>query len=189
MMNRDQYKPSTASGAQIEKDGENWTLVLVRELRHSPEKVWEALTDPAQLHEWAPFESDGNLGIVGNRVKLTTVGAPALHITETKVTQADAPKVLVYNWGGNNIRWELEAFEGGTRLTLWHNIDRNFISMGAAGWHICFDVLDHLLSGTPLGRIVGGDAMKFEWGRLNTEYAKQFGVEAPKLPSEMSQKS
>jgi hypothetical protein len=46
-------------------------------------------------------------------------------------------------------------------LTLWTNIDRRFISMGAAGWHICFDVLDRLLSGTPIGRIAGGGAMKF----------------------------
>ncbi len=80
-------------------------------------------------------------------MKLTTVGAPTPHVTETTVTRADAPKVLEYNWGGNDIRWELEAFGGGTRLTLWHNIDRRFISMGAAGWHICFDVLDRLLSG------------------------------------------
>jgi hypothetical protein len=49
--------------------------------------------------------------------------------------------------------------------------------MGAAGWHICFDVLDHLLSGTPIGRIVAGDALKFGgWQRLNAEYAKQFGA-------------
>ena len=52
--------------------------------------------------------------------------------------------------------------------------------MGAAGWHICLDVLDHFLEGHPIGRIVGGDAMKFEgWQRLHAEYAKQFGVEAP----------
>ena len=37
----------------------------------------------------------------------------------------------------------------GTRLTLWTNIDRRYISMGAAGWHVCLDVLDHLLSGNP----------------------------------------
>jgi hypothetical protein len=75
------------------------------------------------------------------------------------VTQADAPKVLEYDWGGNNLRWELEALGSGTCLTLWHKIDRRFIAMGAAGWHICFDVLDHLLSGTPLGRIVGGEGV------------------------------
>ena len=181
MTDREQYTPGPASGAQVRKDGEKWTLILVRELRHSPEKVWQALTDPAHLREWAPFEADGSLGTVGTTVKLTTVGAPTPQVTETTVTRADAPKVLEYNWGDNDIRWELEAFGGGTRLTLWHNIDRRFISMGAAGWHICFDVLDRLLSGTPIGRIVGGEAMKFGgWQRLNAEYAKQFGIEAPK---------
>jgi uncharacterized protein YndB with AHSA1/START domain len=184
MIARDQYTPGPASGAQVEKDGEKWTLVLVRELRHSPEKVWQALTDPAHLREWAPFDADGSLVTVGSTVKLTTVGAPALHVTETKVTRADAPEVLEYNWGGFDMRWRLEASGGGTRLTLWTNIDRRYISMGAAGWHICFDVLDHLLSGTPIGRIVGPEAMKFGWQRLNAEYAKQFGLETPKPAQE-----
>jgi uncharacterized protein YndB with AHSA1/START domain len=71
MTNREQYTPGPASGAQIHKDGEKWTLILVRELRHSPEKVWQALTDPAHLREWAPFEADGSLGAVGTTVKLT----------------------------------------------------------------------------------------------------------------------
>jgi uncharacterized protein YndB with AHSA1/START domain len=179
MTDREQYTPGPASGAQIRKEGEKWTLILVRELRHSPEKVWLALTEPAHLREWAPFEADGNLGTAGTTVKLTTVGAPTQQVSETTVTRADAPKVLEYKWGGNDIRWELEAFSGGTRLTLWHNIDRRFISMGAAGWHICFDVLERLLNETPVGRIVGSEAMKFGWQRLNAEYAKQFGVGTP----------
>ncbi len=132
---------------------------------------------PAQLHEWAPFDADGSLGSAGSTVKLTTVGAPTPQVTETTVTRADAPRVLEYDWGGNEIRWELEALGGGTRLTLWLNIDRRFISMGAAGWHICLDVLDHLLSETPIGRLVAGGAMKFGWARLNAEYAAQFGKE------------
>ena len=95
--------------------------------------------------------------------------------------RADAPKVLEFSWGGQDIRWELEPREGGgTRLTLWHSIDRRFISMGAAGWQICLDVLDYALGGKPIGRIVAGNALKFAgWQRLNTEYAKQFGVEPP----------
>jgi uncharacterized protein YndB with AHSA1/START domain len=180
MTAREQYVPGPASGAQVQKDGDKWTLVLVRELRHSPEIVWQALIDPAQLREWAPFDADGSLGTAGSTVKLTTVGAPAPHLTETRVTRADAPKVLEYNWGGFDMRWHLEAVGGGTRLRLWTNIARNFISMGAAGWHICFDVLDRLLAGHPIGRIVGPEAMKFDgWQRLNAEYASQFGIEAP----------
>ena len=187
--NREQYTPGPTSGAQVRKDGEKWTLILARELRHSPEKVWQALTNPAHLRKWAPFEADGSLGTVGTTVKLTTVGAPTPQVSETRVTRADAPKVLEYNWGAQDIRWELEAFGGGTRLTLWHNIDRGFISMGAAGWHICFDVLDRFLSGTPIGRIVGGEAMKFGWQRLNADYAKQFGIEKPNWPPRAAQKS
>ena len=180
---REQYTPGPAGGAEVLKDGEKWTLMLVRELRHAPEQVWRALTDPAELREWAPFDSDGSLGTVGTTVKLTTVGAPTPRVTETKVTRADAPKALEYNWGGFDMRWELEALGGGTRLTLWINIDRRFISMGAAGWHICFDVLDRLLAGQPIGRIVGHDAMKFgDWQRLNAEYAKQFGIETSNRP-------
>jgi uncharacterized protein YndB with AHSA1/START domain len=181
---REKYTPGPASGARIRKDGESWTLVLVRELRHPPERVWQALTDPAHLREWAPFDADGSLGTVGSTVKLTTVGAPTPHVTETKVTRADAPKVLVYDWGGSAMRWELEASGGGTRLTLWTSIPRAYISMGAAGWHVCFDVLDRLLGGTPIGRIAGMEALKFGgWQRLNAEYAEQFAVEVPGRPS------
>jgi uncharacterized protein YndB with AHSA1/START domain len=163
------------TSARIEKDGEKWTLVLVRELRHPPRTVWEALTDPAELREWAPFDASASLATVGSRVQLTTVGAPTLHVTETTVTRAEAPKMLEYNWGGFDMRWQLEALGGGTRLTLWTNIDRRFIAMGAAGWHICFDVLDQLLGGTPIGRTVGPAAMKVEgWQRLLAEYTKQF---------------
>jgi uncharacterized protein YndB with AHSA1/START domain len=179
MTDCEEYAPGPASAAQVIKDGEKWTLVLVRDLRHAPEKVWQALTDPAHLREWAPFDADGNLGVAGHTVKLSTVDAHRPHVTETRVTRADPPTVLVYDWGGNDVRWELERVGGGTRLTLWTSIDHRFISMGAAGWHICFDVLDHLLSETPIGRIAGGDAMKFDcWQRLNAEYAKQFAVES-----------
>jgi uncharacterized protein YndB with AHSA1/START domain len=177
------YAPGPANLARVQKDGEKWTLILVRELRHAPEKVWQALTDPAHLREWAPFVTDGSLGAVGT-VKLTWVATPTP--IETKVTRAEAPKALECG----DMRWELEASGSGTRLTLWHKIDRRFISMGAAGWHISFDVLDHLLSGTPISRIAGVDAMKFAgWQRLNAEYAKQFGVEAPNWPPKAAQKS
>jgi uncharacterized protein YndB with AHSA1/START domain len=192
---RELYVPGPAGGAQIQKDRgpsgeEKWTLVLVRELRHAPEKVWRALTEPAHLREWAPFDADGSLGSVGSTVKLTTVGAPAPRVTETTVTRADAPEVLEYHWGGFEMRWKLEALAGGTRLTLWTNIGHRFIAMGAAGWHVCFDVLDRLLEGRPIGRIVGPDAMKFgAWQRLHAEYARLFGMEVVNWPPKTDQKS
>ncbi len=180
MTNLASYTPGPPN-AEVRKDGDAWTLVLVRQLRHSPDKVWQAITDPAQLREWAPFDADASLGRTGGTVKLTTVGAPAPHVTETTVTRADAPNLLEYNWGGFDMRWQLEASGGGTRLTLWTNIDRRYIAMGAAGWHICLDVLDRHLAGQPIGRLVGPDAMKFGgWQQLHTEYARQFKIDMPK---------
>jgi len=184
MINREQYTPGPATGAQVRKDGDKWTLILARELRHSPEKVWQALTEPAHLREWAPFVVDGSLGAAGSTVNLTWMGTPKPQ--ETTVTRADAPRLLEYS----DIRWELEPSGGGTRLTLWHSIDRRYISWGAAGWHICFDVLDRLLNGTPIGHFVGVDAMKFEgWKRLCAEYAEQFGAETPKWTPKPAQRS
>ena len=175
MMEREPYEPGPARGARVvRQDGEKWALILVRELRHSPEKVWQALTDPVQLREWAPFVVDGNMATVGATVNLTWVGNPTP--IKTTVTLADAPNVLEYN----DTRWELEAIGSGTRLTLWTDINRRFISWGAAGWHISFDVLDRLLSGNPIRRIAGADVMKFVgWQRLTAEYAKLFGAEMP----------
>jgi len=175
MSHREKYVPGPAAGAQVQKNGEAWTLVLVRDLRHPPEKVWKALTDPAHLSAWAPFDADRSMAAVGT-VKLSTVGTPTPQVSESTVKRAEAPRLLEYTWGAQDLRWELEPHGGGTRLTLWHNIDRRFISWGAAGWHICFDVLERLLADEPMGRIVGPEAMKLEgWQRLTAEYAHQFG--------------
>jgi uncharacterized protein YndB with AHSA1/START domain len=185
MSDRDKYTPGPARDAAVIEDGDGWTLTLVRELRHAPEVVWQALTDPAQLREWAPFDADRDMAKAGP-VKLSTVGTPSPQVSDTAVRRAEPPHLLEYDWGQQMLRWQLEPSATGTRLTLWHKIDRKFISMGAAGWHICFDVLERLLAGAPIGRIVGPEAMKFGWPRLNTDYAAQFGVAAhsfvPKQP-------
>jgi uncharacterized protein YndB with AHSA1/START domain len=175
MTDHTQYAPGPARGAQVRKDGEKWTLILVRELRHSPEKVWQALTDPVHLREWAPFDVDASLGAVGI-VNLTWVGNPKA--IETNVTRAEAPRLLEYG----DQRWELEPLDSGTRLTLWIKIDRRFIAWGAAGWHISFYVLDHLLDGNPIGRVLAGRAIEFGFERLNAEYAQQFGVPVLEVP-------
>ena len=178
MGNAEQYKLGAAFGADVRKAGDTWTLVLVRNLAHPPAKVWKALTEPEHLREWAPFDADRNLGVEGTAM-LTTVGAPSPHVTESRIKRADAPKLLEFTWGGNDIRWELEPSGTGTRLTLWHNIDRNYIAMGAAGWHLCFDVMDRFLAGNPIGRTVGPDAMKVEgWKGLLAEYSRQFKADA-----------
>jgi uncharacterized protein YndB with AHSA1/START domain len=189
MSTRESYEPGPAAGADVQKDGETWTLVLIRELRHPPALVWEALTDPAHLSAWAPFDADRSLTATGP-VTLTTIGAPTPQVSESTVKRAEAPRLLEYNWGGGDLRWQLDPLaHGGTRLTLWHNINRGFIAWGAAGWHVCFDVLDRFLAGERMGRIVGTEALELAgWQRLTGEYAKQFGIEMTGWPANSARK-
>lgn len=177
MTDCEEYIPSPASGVRVQKDGERWTLITVRELHHPPEMVWEALTDPAHLSEWAPFDADRNLAAEG-RVTFSMSKSPKPVVFDTTVKRAEAPRLLEYSWGDSDLRWELEPTATGTRLTLWHNIDRRFIAWGAAGWHIAFDVLEKLLDGRPMGRLAGSDAMKQgAWQKLVAVYKEQFGIE------------
>ena len=141
MTDREQYAPGPASGAQIQKGrrevdahSRQRTAPLAGKGLAGADRPGATARMGALRRRWEP-------GRGWNQVKLTWVGTA--QVSETKVTRADAPKVLEYN----DIRWELEPLGSGTRLTLWHNIDRRFISWGAAGWHICFDVLDRLLAG------------------------------------------
>ena len=59
MNSRETYTPGAASGAEIEKDGDTWTLVLIRDLRHPPAKVWEAITERHDVSGAPPVRSDG----------------------------------------------------------------------------------------------------------------------------------
>ena len=64
MADREQYTPGPASGVQTRKDGEKWTLMLVRALRHSPEKSGRRLPTERTTRVGS-LEADGSLGRVG----------------------------------------------------------------------------------------------------------------------------
>lgn len=159
-----------------EPTGDRWTLVFVRDLRHSPKKVWAALTEPEQLAQWAPYTADRDLGSAGAATLSMLDGgsagegrAPAPMPTE--VLRAEPPTLLEYGWGGDVLRWELAATDAGTRLTLRHTVtDRDAVPMMAAGWHICLAVADRLLDGDPVGPIRGNDAMNHGWTELRDGY-------------------
>ena len=175
-MNRDQYQPGDPADVRADRNGERWTLVFTRELRHDPEAVWVALTDPRDLREWAPFDADRNLGVPGDAV-LTMAGGVGDEQTSAHVRIADRPRLLEYTWDADLLRWELEPTAKGTRLTLRHTTNREWTARVAAGWHICIDVMERYLDGDPIGRIVADEAKQHGWGRLNDAYAAQLGIE------------
>lgn len=177
-MNAKRYESTPVVDATAQKERGRWTLVFPRVLPHPPERVWQALTDPAVLREWAPFDSDRNLGQTGDATLVMAGGAggDAEEAMPAKVLVADAPRLLEYTWSHDVLRWELARESNGTRLTLRHTVeDASWLAKVAAGWHICLDIADAWLSGQPIGRIVGPDARPW-WEPLNEAYAKLLNV-------------
>ena len=152
------------------------TLVLVRDLRHPPAKVWAALTDPERLEQWAPFAAARSLAAVGDTT-LTMIDGDSRTDLPATVRRAEEPTLLEYTWGGDLLRWELEPAGSGTRLTLRHTVAQtDMLAMVAAGWHLCLVVAEHLLDGHPVGVIRGRDAMNHGWQSLRESYADRLGI-------------
>jgi len=179
-VNDNAFEPSPVADVEYRTTGTRATLVFVRRLRHSTADVWAALTDPEQLLQWAPFTADRDLGHLGPAT-LTMSDDPDLAGTDlalpANVTRCEPPMLLEYTWGDDVLRWQLEAHEGGTRLTLQHTTDDpTMVPKVAAGWHLCLDVAERLLDGHPVGPIVGAAAMDHGWPALHDAYAAALSI-------------
>jgi uncharacterized protein YndB with AHSA1/START domain len=177
------YEPGPLAPVEREPDGDRWTLVFVRDLRHPREKVWAALTDREQLDAWSPFRPDRSLAATGPAT-LTMMDSAEQVDMGAVVRRVEPPALLEYTWDDDLLRWELAEISGGTRLTLRHTVQAaEWIPKVAAGWHICLDVADKLLAGTPIPVIRGSDAMNYGWQDLHDQYAAKLGIEATAEPS------
>lgn len=188
-MNSTGFDPGPPAEARCEPGGEGWTLVFVRDLRHSPERVWVALTDPAELLAWAPFEADRSLAVPG-AATLTMIDGDTRQDLPAEVLRAQPPTLLEYTWGGDLLRWELAAADAGTRLTLRHTLkDRDLVPKVAAGWHLCLVVAERLLAGRPIDPIRGEDARNYGWAELVDGYAATLADRAdPADPADLDRR-
>jgi uncharacterized protein YndB with AHSA1/START domain len=176
-MKRTTFEPGPLAEVECRPSGEHWTLVFVRDLPHSPKKVWAALTEPAQLLQWSPCTADRNLASTGDATLTMMDGDTPAGDLPASVLRAERPTLLEYTWGTDLLRWELAANDAGTRLTLHHTVvDRDWVPKVAAGWHVCLVVAEHLLDERPIGAIRGSDARNFGWQELHDAYADKLAV-------------
>jgi uncharacterized protein YndB with AHSA1/START domain len=120
-------------------------LVFTRTLRHAPEKVWRALTEPEHLAAWFPHEIRGGWD-VGAVLGFAEGDGNAAFSGEVLVY--DPPKLLEFTWGTDALRFELEPLGEGCVLTLTDTFDE--LGKGArdaAGWDTCLDLLEAGLDG------------------------------------------
>jgi uncharacterized protein YndB with AHSA1/START domain len=180
------FDPGPLADVTWRPAGDRATLTFVREVRHAPERVWAALTDPAQLPQWAPFTPTRSLAAAGSDVSLRTDGDPPMDLPCT-VLVSEPPTRLDYTWGDDLLSWRLtRTAAGGTRLTLHHTVgSTDWMPRVAAGWHLCLVVMERLLDGAPIGPIVGASARAYGWERLHDAYAATLGVEGGGWPEGM----
>jgi len=100
------------------------TLVIEHEAvyPHSPERVWRALVDPAELAAWlmpTDFAAD-----VGREFVMET-GDAHIGTIHGEVLEIDEPKRLRWRWSGvfgdTEVTFELSAEADGTRLRVRHD--------------------------------------------------------------------
>jgi uncharacterized protein YndB with AHSA1/START domain len=124
--------------------GDRPALRFERRLAHPPEKVWRAVTDPAELRHWFPAEVHPE----GDTLRFVFPGGE-MPPSEGRVLVRDEPRAFAFTWGADELRFELEPLDdGGTLLRFTHLFDEvEAAARDAAGWHVCFDRLEDRLGG------------------------------------------
>ena len=180
-MQRPDFDPGPLAQVAHHRQGEQWTLVFVRDLPHAPQRVWDVLTDPTHLRAWSPYTANRNLSGTGAAVLSMLDGSEPAD-SPTTVIRAEAPSVLEYTWGderlgSSTLRWHLVPLADGTRLTLHQTIkDLDWVPKVAAGWHLCLVVAEHLLDGLSIGPIIGSSARAYGWDALHDAYAAKLHI-------------
>ncbi|WP_432013489.1 SRPBCC family protein [Streptomyces cucumeris] len=142
-------------------------LRLERWIAHPPEKVWRALTEPAQLARWFPSEVRVDLR-TGGKMGFVFPGREGPDMDGT-VTELDPPRVFAFTWGDDQLRWELRPDGDGCVLTLTHTFgDRFGAASFASGWHACLTGLAALLD--------GAETAHGDMAELHERYIEAFGL-------------
>lgn len=148
-----------------------WRLRFTRELAHSREKVWRAVTQPEHLQAWFPQLIHGDWA-VGAELTFSDPQGRGPDFTG-KVLMYQPPSLVEFSWGTDVLRLELAERTGGCTLTLLDSIDEvGKAARDAAGWHSCIDRLEHHLDGTDEPWSAG------RWREVHAGYVADFGAEA-----------
>ncbi|GAB2650871.1 SRPBCC domain-containing protein [Kribbella swartbergensis] len=140
-------------------------LRFERTLPHSVERVWRAVSVPAELERWFPAAADWTPA-VGETFEAG--GASG------EVTEVDPPHRLAWNFAGQFYSFDLTAEGDGCRLVFTHVIDdRGLSAQTAAGWETYFLRLEPHLAGESMSE----EQAHRQWEEIHEQYAERFGVD------------
>lgn len=132
------------SDARLLTNMQRAAVRLERHLVDSPEVVWGAITDRDQLRSWFPcdVEVSGERWEVGATITFRFPPEVIEMTLQGQVLEVKEPKLLVYTWGEDTLRFELHpAGDAGTTLILIDELPPESAARNAAGWDECLDRL------------------------------------------------
>lgn len=132
----------TAPDPELTTEGARSALRVRRRYDHPVERVWRAVTTPANLEAWFPSPVEFDLR-EGGEIRFTAFeGAEA---TGT-VTVVDEPHRFGFTWAEDRFSFELAPDGDGTLFTLTQTFDdRAGAASFAAGWTACLGILADVL--------------------------------------------
>jgi uncharacterized protein YndB with AHSA1/START domain len=159
----------------LHTDGDTSVLRFERRLAHSPDKVWKAITEPAEMAHWFPAEVRTELK-PGARMEFTFPdSAPVDSGGDGEVLEFDPPKVYAFRWNNDVLRFELVPDGAGCLLVFSHflgggGLGRLAAGRNAAGWDVCLDTLQARLDGDTFEHPT-------DWLGPMERYIQQFGLD------------
>jgi uncharacterized protein YndB with AHSA1/START domain len=150
------------------------TLRFERRLAHRPAKVWRAVTEPAELKHWFPAAVETELRPGAPMRFVFGDEAPVDGDWDGEVLEVDEPKVFMFRWARDVLRFELIPDGDGCRLVFTQTIGGGDVGMlgagrTAAGWDTCLDQL--------VSQVDGGPATPTEdWAPPIDYYVEKFGI-------------
>jgi uncharacterized protein YndB with AHSA1/START domain len=150
-------------------------LRFERRLRHSPAKVWRAVTEPAEMAHWFPAAVEAELR-PGAPMRFTFPEEAVVDGTwDGEVLEVDPQKVYMFRWNADVLRIELIPDGDGCLLVLTHTLGggsagRLGAGRTAAGWDQCLDVLGARLDGTTV-------EPRTDWLTPMSAYVREFGLD------------
>jgi uncharacterized protein YndB with AHSA1/START domain len=143
------------------------SIRLVRHLAQPPARVWHALTDREALRAWFPCDVVTEEWKVG--ASLTFLFGEDGPTLTGAVLELDEPRLLVFTWGDETLRFELTSAGAGTDLVLVDELAPGIAARNAAGWEVCLERL--------AGRSPRDDAWKAGFDRYVAEFTPVLGAQ------------
>ena len=115
---------------------------------HPVERVWEAISDPAQMRHWFPSPEVSHDAREGGSITLS--GDPYAPGAKTsRVLVWDPPHRFSFEWEDDELHFTLTEVDEGCRLELVNILSKDgAAARNAAGWEMCLGHLDRVVAGT-----------------------------------------